>query len=110
MQEYMHQHEKESNMGSVLFAFAIGGLIGAGVALLMAPRSGEETRMIIQEKSQELTDKAAHTLEETRNQAEKTIDDLAHQTRERAEELRARGQDKLEEQKARLDEKIRANR
>lgn len=35
--------DKEEGMG-VLSAFVLGGLVGAGIALLFAPSSGEETR------------------------------------------------------------------
>ncbi len=44
--------------GSTLIAFAVGALLGAGVALLYAPRSGKETREILADKSRELRDKA----------------------------------------------------
>ena len=30
--------------GGMLISFTLGGLLGAGVALLFAPRSGEKTR------------------------------------------------------------------
>ncbi len=32
------------NAGGMLISFTLGGLLGAGVALLFAPRSGEKTR------------------------------------------------------------------
>ncbi|MDA8091220.1 MAG: YtxH domain-containing protein [Nitrospiraceae bacterium] len=32
------------NAGGIMISFALGGLIGAGMALLFAPRSGEKTR------------------------------------------------------------------
>lgn len=35
-------------------AFVFGGLIGAGIALLFAPRSGTETRALITDKAEEL--------------------------------------------------------
>ena len=36
--------DRGSGTGKVLAAFAIGAAVGAVVALLVAPRSGEETR------------------------------------------------------------------
>jgi gas vesicle protein len=42
----------------------IGSLVGAGVALLTAPRSGEETRTLLKEKGSEIKAKAATTLED----------------------------------------------
>jgi gas vesicle protein len=36
--------EREGSGGSVVSSFFLGGLIGAGVALLIAPMTGKETR------------------------------------------------------------------
>ncbi len=35
-------------------AFLVGGLLGAGIALLFAPRSGSETRALLTDKAEEL--------------------------------------------------------
>lgn len=43
-----------SELGAFLAGFVIGGLVGAATALILAPRSGAETRMQIASKSQEL--------------------------------------------------------
>jgi len=37
-------HEGSSGVCSVMSSFFLGGLIGAGVALLITPKTGEETR------------------------------------------------------------------
>jgi gas vesicle protein len=111
---------QDDGFGNFMAGFVIGGLIGAAVALLLAPQSGEETRATIMEKSIELKDKAVVSAEEARSRAEKAmedariraeesveelrmrIDELAQMTKERASELQQRGQAVLEEQKARL--------
>jgi gas vesicle protein len=49
--------------------FIIGGLIGAATALLLAPRSGEETRKLIAAKARESADVLASR---TRAAADKT--------------------------------------
>ena len=46
-------------VGGLLTAFAVGALAGATIALLYAPRSGEETRKLIAAKGRELKGKAA---------------------------------------------------
>lgn len=46
--------EKGLTTSNMLLAFIIGGIVGAGLALLMAPQSGRETR----QKIKGLTDKA----------------------------------------------------
>jgi len=53
-------------VGGVLAAFTIGALVGAGIALLYAPRSGEETRKLLAAKTQELKGKARDGLENAR--------------------------------------------
>jgi gas vesicle protein len=79
--------DNNGDLGSFLAGFVIGGLIGAGVALLLAPQSGEETRGIIKDKSIELRDRAYDTAEEARVKAEQ----LAQQARDRAAEIQVGG-------------------
>jgi gas vesicle protein len=67
--------ESDNDFVNFIAGFVIGGLVGAAVALLLAPQSGEETRMIIHDKSIELKDKAVSTADEARVRAEKTIED-----------------------------------
>lgn len=49
--------EKSYFNSSTLLAFVIGGAIGAGIALLTAPRSGKETRDLISDKTEEYKEK-----------------------------------------------------
>jgi gas vesicle protein len=79
------------SVASFLLGFIFGGLIGAVSALLLAPRSGEETRMLIREKSIELQDTATTK-----------AGDLAKMSQEKMSELQKKGQLVLEEQKARI--------
>ena len=64
----------DSCLGTVLIAFATGALIGAGIALLYAPQSGEETRRLITERAEELKrqamDKYEHGKETFREKKE----------------------------------------
>ena len=68
--------DNSGDLGSFLAGFVIGGLIGAGVALLMAPQSGEETRALISDKSIELRDRAAESAQDMQSRAS----DYAQQT------------------------------
>ena len=53
------------NSGTLFFAgLVIGGLVGASLALLLAPQSGEETRGQIKDKSVELKDGTIESLTE----------------------------------------------
>jgi gas vesicle protein len=76
------------DIGTFFAGFLIGGLVGAAVALLLAPQSGEETRAIIRDKSIELKDKASESALEMQRRAEKTIGDVRTKAGESVEELR----------------------
>jgi len=52
--------------GAGLGAFLWGALLGAGVALLVAPRSGAETRRLLKAKGRELLDVASEKAEDLR--------------------------------------------
>jgi len=45
--------------GGFLAGIVIGGLLGAGVALLLAPRSGQETREELLDRSAEIRERAS---------------------------------------------------
>jgi gas vesicle protein len=94
--------ERNGDFGAFLSGFVIGGLVGAAVALLMAPQSGEETRTIIRDKGIELKDKVEQASQETRAKAE----ELAKEARTKAEDLQKRGQVILEEQKTRIEKAV----
>jgi len=47
---------EESNAGDKALYFMLGAMIGAATALLLAPRSGEETRKLILSKAREGAD------------------------------------------------------
>ncbi len=50
----------------VVVAFTLGALVGAVVALLMAPASGHETREFLSEKAKDSRDKAAEAAQRTK--------------------------------------------
>lgn len=107
-----------SDFGNFFAGFIMGGLIGAAVALLLAPQSGEETRMIIKDKSIELKDKAVEYGQDAKMRAEAAMvdararavtaiedlrvrtDEYARVTKERVAGVQPAGPVVLEEQKA----------
>ena len=73
---------ENNNTMSTMFTFLLGGLIGAGLALLYAPLSGEETRKRIKEqmaqKGDELKQRyetAVDTVEEGVGKVKEIIED-----------------------------------
>jgi gas vesicle protein len=68
------QYDECCGSGSVLLAFLLGGIVGAGIALLVAPQSGVETRKKIKEFADEAAEKAAEFAETAKGKVTSTID------------------------------------
>ena len=62
--ENQHLEYRRGNIFNVLLGMLIGGLAGAVAMLLLAPQSGEDTRMQIQEKGIELRDRTTEMVED----------------------------------------------
>jgi gas vesicle protein len=63
-------HMSESNsmgMGGQLAAFALGAAVGAGIALLYAPYSGEETRQMLAKRGRAVKDRVSGAVEATKD-------------------------------------------
>ena len=66
--------------GAEFFAgLVIGGLVGATLALLLAPQSGEETRAQIRDKGLEFKGRAEEGIIEARQVLDKQVDVLQEQ-------------------------------
>jgi gas vesicle protein len=95
-------YRSETRILSIAAALALGALVGAGAALLMAPQSGQETRDMLRSKSMEIKDNAAKRVDDTRSRAGQAIEQLSQNTRERASSIRDRGEKML--RRSKLDE------
>jgi len=74
----------DNNEGTAFVAgFIIGGLVGAAVALVLAPQSGEETRAQIRERGIELKTRAEDVGQQVRERTDAVVADA----RKRAEEI-----------------------
>jgi gas vesicle protein len=69
-----HHFDDGYGSGSVLLAFVLGGLVGAGIALLVAPQSGVETRRKIKEFADDATEKASDFADSAKEKVTSTID------------------------------------
>ena len=69
----MSNEESGRCTGSIILAFFLGGLLGAGVALLLAPQPGEETRKKIKELAEEAKEKAAGYAEQVKGKVTSTV-------------------------------------
>jgi gas vesicle protein len=57
----------ECSVGTVVLSFFIGTVIGAGVALLLAPEEGEKTRRKITDFAEDMKEKAEDSFEDVRD-------------------------------------------
>jgi len=66
MKEELAVKEVEKKERSMLVPFLVGGLVGAGIALLLAPKSGRETRADIKDLAVKTKEKIATTIQKGR--------------------------------------------
>ena len=78
----------ENNSGDVLLAFLLGGIVGAAIGILYAPRSGKETREKLHGLTDDLSDK---------------IKDIGDEVKERAEHVISDAKDKITNQKEKFE-------
>ena len=65
----MANEEKCGNVGTVLLSFVAGAAVGAGIALLYAPKTGRELR----ESIRDLTDDAVDKIKEYTKEAQEKV-------------------------------------
>jgi gas vesicle protein len=97
----MSEH-RNGSYGCVGTAFLIGSAIGAAVALLFAPRSGEETR----EEIRKFYDRSRSRMGELQEDVAERIARLVDEIQEKTNELLASGKAMAEERKRDLQEAI----
>lgn len=74
----MSENCNGSAVRSVVTAFALGALVGTGLALLYAPQSGRETRDMVCKKTQDLKHAAGDAIE----QGKHMVSDVRQKARE----------------------------
>ncbi len=63
----MKEELERTQRNSIITPFLVGGLLGAGIALLLAPKSGKELRKDIKDTASNVNEKVTGTLEKGRN-------------------------------------------
>jgi gas vesicle protein len=79
----------DNNGSAGLVYFLMGAAIGAGLALLFAPQSGEETRKKVKEFSGKVTDDVIESYEKVSSEAKKSIDQVKHAAENAIEHVKA---------------------
>ena len=80
--------EKNSGIGTFLGGLLVGGLAGAVIALLNAPRPAQETRAQIRTKGIELKDTTEQKVEEFWTQGRAAVDESQKQWTKASEEIK----------------------
>ena len=88
--------------GSVFGAFLLGGLIGAALGLLFAPRSGKEMRDLIAEKGGEYWGNAGEMVVAGKEKVTDVVADAQQTAAEKGEQLRT----KIDEARTRLQDQV----
>ena len=65
----MNQRDSGFGTEGILLSFLVGGLIGAGVVMLTARNTGEETRKMIKGLAEEVKEKAEDCIGQVKNMA-----------------------------------------
>lgn len=93
----------DRSVPSFLAGVITGALAGAGLALLLAPSSGDETRDVLRmrareaaDRAREAADRARETAERARNAATEAASEVTDRARETAERAASGATDALE--------------
>ena len=78
----------ERGGGSGIGAFILGALVGAGAALLLAPRSGEETQQDIKDRALKLKSAAEARMREAQKQLEERLETAREGVQSRVDGVR----------------------
>lgn len=78
--------EKDSSSG--MASFVLGALVGAGVALLLAPRSGEETQALLRDRALDMKGTAEDRVRDAQRQLEARLDEARAGVQTRVERVR----------------------
>ena len=73
----MAHDDDGSGASGVILAFLVGALTGAAAAVLLAPRSGRETREMLGDKWRDAADQSRHLGEQAVEKSRQAIDDAS---------------------------------
>lgn len=94
--------DRNSGASGIILSFLMGGLTGAALAILFAPRSGEETREILRDKIREGKERGRELKERAAVKGREILED--------AGEYADRARETVEKRKDRLAAAVEAGR
>jgi len=101
--------ENKFSAGAVVVSFLLGGAVGAGLAVLLTPKSGPETREAIKQQADSVKSEALRIADELRAKAEELVEkskDLVEQKKAILESALEAGKEAMEREKERLLSKV----
>lgn len=82
--------ERGSSASGIILAFLVGGLTGAALALLYAPRSGKETRDLLGERIREGAERGRELKEKAVTKGREAVEEAADYVQKQREALEKR--------------------
>lgn len=79
--------DRGSGASGIILSFILGGLTGAALAILFAPRSGRETRDLLEEKIREGTERGRDIKEKVVGRGREILDDASDYVQKQRETL-----------------------
>jgi gas vesicle protein len=79
--------ERNANASGVILSFLLGGLTGAALAILFAPRAGRETRELLGERLREGTERGREFRERIVNRGREILDEAGGFVQEQKETI-----------------------
>lgn len=102
------ENDKCASNGTVVLAFLIGGVVGAGIALLVAPQSGKETRQKIRDVAEDAKEKIKNVADDAKAKLRTTFEHGKEALEDKKSIVTSAieaGKKAMEEEKHRLSEK-----
>ena len=93
------QGDMGKRAGGFVAGLVMGGLVGAGTMLLLAPQSGKKTRAKLQHEGIEMRDQVAETVQGAVAQARSVAHRVVDRAQEQTKDLKQRGQELLDDQR-----------